>query len=292
MCRLIWHERTVGQVDMHVDWLSFTMREVIAPRTAAELYSNARQKLREMGNGGEKIFFNGSGFDATGARSPYRVAIAREDHGARIFGASHTETMLCELSGRGCEGLRNDEVRTPILSCVHDRTTRLDIAIDILTAISPATFANSRSHDRFRSLSFIRSATGETVYVGSPKSDRFCRVYRYNSPHPRANLLRVEFVFRRGLARHAALLIAECEDQKDFIARLGNTYGFNHKVWQPEIRTDERLSAPIVVRQDADTVYWLYKQVAPALRRMMESGAIDMTDWLEFVYTGKGDLYS
>lgn len=254
-----------------------------------ELYKNAKQKLKEIGHHVEILFFNGEGFEPTGGRAPYRVAIARDDHGARIHGASHTETILYELSGRGCEPLRDSESAASVLGSVHESITRLDVAVDIITRSSPSDFANSRSHDRFRSVAFIRSATGETVYVGSAKSDRFCRVYRYNPPHPRSELLRVEYVFRRGLARDAALQLSQADGWENYLGRVGNTYGFNHESWQPESRTDERLSSPIVERKDADTVHWLYAQVVPAVRRLVQSGALDMTDWLEYIYSDRDD---
>lgn len=276
-------------MDTHIDWLSFTRKELLAPRTAMELYLTAKQKLKELGDDAEILFFDGQGFEPTGGRAPYRVAIAREDHGSRIHGSSHTDTILYELSGRGCEPLRDSKRAASVLGSIHESITRLDVAADIITFTSPSDFANSRSHDRFRSISFIRSATGETVYVGSAKSDRFCRIYRYNDPHPRAHLLRVEFVFRRGLARDAALQLSQTEDWSEYLGKLGNTYGFNHESWQPGSRTDERLIAPIIERKDADTVHWLYAQVVPAVRRLMQSGALDVTDWLEYIYSDRDD---
>lgn len=274
-------------MDSHVDWLSFTRKTKIEPRTAMELYKDARQKLREVGKNVEELYYDGQGFEPVGGRAPYRVAIARDDSGSRIHGASHTETILYELSGRGCEPLRESIFAQSVLGCVHDSVTRLDVAVDIITPTGPSDFANAREHDRFRSISFIRSATGETVYVGSPKSDRFCRVYRYNPPHPRSEILRVEFVSRRGLARAAALQLSQEANWAEYIGKLGNTYGFIHRCWEPGSKTSERLSAPIVEKKDADTVHWLYAQVVPAVRRLMKTGALDMTEWLEYVYSDR-----
>lgn len=275
-------------MDTHIDWLSFTLKTQLEPKTAKQLYLDARQKLKEQDNGTEQIFFDGQGYEPATSRSPYRVAIARADNGSRIYGSSHTETILFELTGRGCEPFRKAEGGRAIIGSLHERITRIDIAVDIRSTVTPTDFANARSHDRFRSLGFIRSPTGETVYVGSAKSDRFCRVYRYNPPHPRADLLRVEYVFRRGLARDAALQYASKEDIGKYTAQLGNTFGFNHQSWQPGTETDERLRVPILMRDDADTVYWLYHQVAPAIKRMMETGGFDMAEWLQYVY-GTGD---
>jgi len=274
---------------MHVDWLSFTLKEYQEPRTAMQLYKFADIQLRKVGEHVREVIFNKQGFDPCGGRAPYRVAIARNDAGARIYGSSHTETILFEISGRGCEALRSSENARIFLGSILDGITRLDVAIDIPSSVRPNQFCNSREHEKFRSISFIRSSTGETVYVGSPKSDRFCRVYRYNPPHPRAHLLRVEFVFRRKLARAAAESYCKTENEQDFIGSLGNTYGFNHEIWQPRTVTDERLRVPVQERKDSDTVAWLYRSVAPALRRLMDTGTFDIVEFLDYVYNATGE---
>lgn len=276
-------------MDFIIDWLSFTLPTKEEPRSASKLYSDARRRLKEIGSEAEQTFFDGQGYDPCGGRSPYRIAIARDDGGSRIFGSSHTETVLYELSGRGCVALRDQQKARTVLGGVVDRLTRIDFAIDIVGDSRPVDFANNRDHDRFRSVSFIRSETGETVYIGSPKSDRFLRVYRYNPPHPRSDRTRCEFVFKRKLARAAALDYLSFDSTPHFVARLGNTYGLNHPGWEPGSSTSEKIHSPAVERKNQDAVAWFYRQVAPAARRLMDSGDLDMTDWLEFVYNGESE---
>lgn len=271
-------------MDAHLDWLSWTFPTKIEPRDHAELYDRAKLLMRENTNGNEGIIWNGQGFEACGSRTPYSHAIQREDHGAMVYGRSHTSTVLYELSGRGCEPLRRENMGQEFVAFISERVTRIDLAVDVRCSVSPTDFANRRSHQRFRGIGYIRSQSGETVYVGSAKSDRFCRVYRYNKPHPRADLLRVEFVFRKGMAKAAAQELVRSQSLAHFAALCGNTWGFNHQVWKPDHVTDERLLAPIVLRGDSDTLAWLYKQVAPAMARLVSVGALDMTDFLEQVY--------
>lgn len=270
-------------MDGHIDWLSFTLDRKEPILSIAQLDYEARELLRRTSNEHKSYIFDGSGFDRCGGRAPYSFAMARSDGGIRIFGGGPQTGVLYEVSGRACEGLRSHPSAVSFLSPILDRVTRMDYAVDILTTTRPSLFSNERSHQGFRSLSFIQSDTGETVYVGSPKSDRFCRVYRYNHPHPRSALLRVEFVFRRGLAKGAARALCDAQSTKDFIAMMGNTYGWAHKDWQPGVQTDERLRAAIVNRANEDTVNWLYKQVAPALRRMVAEDSINLPDFLEYV---------
>lgn len=228
--------------------------------------------------------FNGLGYEAGVSRAPYGLALARDDSAARLYGRSHTGTVAYDLTGRGCEAIRDRTTAAGCLAGVVDWVTRIDYAVDIRTATRPADFANDRSHRAFRSIGFVKSDSGETVYVGSPKSDRFCRVYRYNPPHPRADLLRVEFVFRRRLAKDFAVSYCEADSDETLCAVLGNTYGFGHKDWQPGVVTDEKLRVPITTLDQGKTLMWLYKQVIPAMQRLMTEGALDMTDFLETVY--------
>lgn len=248
-----------------------------------QLDQEARELLRRTSNEHKAYIYDGQGFDRCGGRAPYSFALARADGGVRIFGGGPQTGVLYELSGRACEGLRSAAAAASFLAPIVDRITRMDYAIDIRADTRPSVFANARSHGGFRSISFIQSSTGETVYIGSPKSDRFCRVYRYNPPHPRSALIRIEFVFRRRLAKDAARALLVASSEPFFVAQLGNTYGFTHPIWSPGERTDERVKASILTRADEDTVSWLYKQVAPAVRRLLAQEALDLADWLEYI---------
>lgn len=257
-------------------------------RDIAELYNVGKQHLMEVSKDHVEIVYTGEGFERGTSRPPYRVAMAREDNGCKIYGDSHTGTVLYELTGRGCEILRKPKMARWFVAGIADRVSRVDFAVDVRTGIEPSNFANARDSKRFRTIGFISSDTGQTAYLGSPKSDRFARVYRYRKPHPRAHLLRVEFVFRRKLAKAAAEDFCISDSDAQFVAQLGNTWGLQHSCWQPGVETDERLLTPIVLKDDADTIFWLYKQVAPAMSRLLANGALDMTDFLDRVFEGAG----
>lgn len=271
-------------MDKHIDWVSFTLDRKENISSVAELDYEAKELLRRVSYEHKSYIYNGQGFDRCTGRAPYTFALARDDQGVRVFGGGPQTGVLYELAGRACEGLRDHQSAVAFLSPILERITRLDYAIDVRTITRPALFSNARNHKGFRSLSYIQSDTGETAYVGSPKSDRFCRVYRYNPPHPRSDLLRIEFVFRRGLARDAAKSLCLAQSAESFTAALGNTYGWNHQDWQPGLTTDERLRVPVVTRGNEDTVAWLYKQVAPAMKRLIQEEAFDLSAFLEFVF--------
>lgn len=271
-------------MDGHTDWLSFTFEVEQEPNGYEELYHMTRALLRKVSHEHETYLFDGQGMEPAVSRAPYRFSLARNDQGFRCFGGSHTQTIACELSGRACEGLHDPEAARGFIAPIAERVTRWDYAVDVRTATNPSEFINARSHKGFRSVSYIKSDSGETCYCGSPKSDRFARVYRYAHPHPRAALLRSEFVFRKGYAKDAVRLFVELEDEGEFVSRLGNTWGWAHECWKPAVKTDERVSTTYNKQEDDQTLRWLYSQVMPAMRRLMVAGALDMTAFLTELY--------
>lgn len=264
----------------HIDWLSFTRPSEAVCDDHANLYYIARDMLKGISNEHETYLFNGTGFDVGVGRPPYRYALERDDRSVRLFGGGHLANILCECTGRACEGLRGYQSSASFIAPIVDNLTRLDFAVDIRTEIRPSAFANERDVKSFRSVSYISSGTGETVYIGSPKSDRFARVYRYNKPHPRSADLRVEFVFRRGLAKAAGRALLDAGNFEKFSASLGRTWGWTHEIWHTPYKDAEKLKTPMMTRADADTIAWLYKSVRPAIRRVLASGALDLDDFL------------
>jgi len=139
-------------------------------------------------------------------RAPYIYAWDIGASGMVCFASPKRKEILIEISGKGCDYLRSVGVEAAVLEKVQSRLTRLDIATDIETHISPVDFVAKRTGRKSRFNSVIQSDTGTTVYVGSRESESYTRVYRYAEPHPRAALLRVEYVFRR---KHARLIASE-----------------------------------------------------------------------------------
>lgn len=260
------------------------MRPDRQPENVQELYHITRRALRGLSDEHESWIFNGQGYDRASRIGTFDLCLSRDDSGVRLAGRGPSKRILVEASGRACDAIREPELSRTIVSSLLESITRMDYAVDIRTGTVPSEFVNARGHKAFRTLSYIQSDTGTTAYVGSPKSDRFARVYRYNPPHPRSELLRVEFVFRRGMARAAATQYCQQNSNRNFLSRLGNTWGWKHRDWQPDEQSNEKLEVPSVDRKTEDTIAWLYKQVAPAMRRVLQSGGFDMADFLERVY--------
>lgn len=213
-----------------------------------------------------------------------------QGHGSRIFNRSvHSKLggfsilwndnkpfSTIEITGTGCQNLR--EIKKTIAFAYNhfEYLTRLDIAADFETDVSPREFAISRDGKRFNSYSDIKSDTGETYYVGSRNSDRFCRVYRYNAPHPRSHLLRVEFQLKSGEAKSVAAGLRG-HSVREICEMLFGTFTFNHKLLSDTTKRDKINSSPRASKM-GKTERWLFAQVLPAAKKLVDAGDTQVLD--------------
>lgn len=268
-----------------LDWCSFTLDIDHEPKTASDADHVWRVRLkREHPELYAYMVGQGDVFDYRVGRPPYRYGFQRVDHACVAMAGSNTLTALYELSGRFFTNLKTLEQVQNLLAPIADRVSRLDVAIDMETDARPADFANTRTKAKSSTVGFMSSATGETVYIGSQKSDRYCRIYRYEEPHPRAALLRFEVVYRRGYAKSLAQTILEATNWSQIAVSVENPYSFKHKSWQPGEETSLKIALPITTRDEDKTITWLYNTVAPALARMMTTGALDIDAWNAHLY--------
>jgi len=258
----------------HIDWLTFTMPMIYGIDTPdAYAVAIGRGFLDMFGENIRREVFGGDWGRYEHGRAPYIDSWGLEGKGLRLF-ASPTLTHACvEISGEGCELLIQACHLESVLRACEARVTRIDIATDIITEITPEEFAAQRSHQRMRGHAHIVSETGETYYVGSQKSDRFARIYRYNSPHPRSNLLRVEHVFRRGYAK--LVTAAYIEAGIDCVAKAaGDAFGWAHPIWDTDGVTGADLSLVRERGNTGTTVFWLINSCASAFKRLCADGTI------------------
>jgi len=264
----------------HVDWLTFTL----TPRyvttypegtTYDEMYREAVEQafLQTFGAAIASEVFGGSWDKKEHSRAPYVDAWQLGDRGITVF-ASPTLNHLCvEISGQGCETLLSAGVFNRVLGRVADRITRIDVASDVRTSTRPAVFVGDVKHERMRASGYQNSESGETCYVGSQKSDRYARVYRYNPPHPRADLLRIEHVFRRDYAKKVAgeLLNSSVEA---IAASAGLAFGWAHEDWDVSQDKSVDISTIHEKRATGKTVFWLIDSCASAFKRLCADGTI------------------
>ena len=208
------------------------------------------------------------------SRAPYTDAWEIEGAGITFFASPSLNHCCCEISGAGCERLIALEALSRVLERAQERVTRVDIACDIETPVTPSQFVADLSHKRMRASGYQISETGETQYVGSQKSDRYARVYRYNPPHPRSHLLRIEHVFRR---EYAKVVAAACltGSVQDIAASAGKAFGWASPIWDVVGAAHVDISVHGGDKSGNATLFWLVNSCAPAFKKLVKKGVLD-----------------
>jgi len=273
------------QINVFVDWLSFTLpgHHESGEDRKAMLDLVMRSVRRNLGHLWPTVT-DAQEFEWAGGRAPYLYRVLRKDHGVSILFDRRRPEILIEMTGLGCQTAwaRHDLVE--LMATVNASVTRVDLTADLLTAISPGAFVGEGYSQRFKSVSSMVSESGETWYIGSWKSDRFARVYRYAPPHPRADKLRVEHVFRDNAATVCCQTIAR-EGFLKTMAMVGATFQWQHPAWaEAHFDTAERLVTARDPKSSRDSVHWVYSQVVPALTRLLVSGRLDWSEFLGTMY--------
>lgn len=263
----------------HIDWLSFTMSPMYSGDDALDssvdgyAMSLSRAILYTFGEDTANAVFAGEWSKQEKSRAPYTDAWKLGDNGISLY--AHPELNHCtvEISGSGCERLIQTGLMQSVLLGCKARCTRLDLAIDIETFVTPREFVEQRSAKRSSSSGYQKSNTGETCYVGSQKSERYARVYRYAEPHPRAHLLRAEHVFRRDYAKVVSNAIYANGIEK-IAPIVAKHFGWSHPVFDMEKTDDIDLTIPNAERNGGKTLFWMLHSVVPAFRRLVADGTI------------------
>jgi len=255
-----------------VDWLSFTVPvQYPTDMRQANVWKYSSRAVARMGGEAWEKAFSDAEFEHGNGRAPFAGSLRCAERGTFIWYASNVPFVLVEFSGIGCDFLRASGVFESVLAAARDKVTRLDVACDMLTDTKPLTFSEARSNKRFKSGGHQFSDQGETVYVGSQKSNRFTRVYRYNPPHPRSNFLRCEMVVRDQEAKDTANAVL-VHGVEQTAAALGSVFGWEHPDWKLNPPTELELKAFRPDRHGGKTEYWLHSQVMPAVEKLWKDG--------------------
>jgi len=271
-----------------IDWLAFTVdKNFDAEKNGWSMERNAKDTMLDFLGSTWSSFeghmaVNSGEFEITAGRAPYRYGLRYEGCTLYFSDNDNVNHVLFEVSGRGCDTLRGMGLLDEFIIKSRERATRIDLAVDLENDVMPTEFESEATNGRFKSHGVQKSSTGETVYIGGRQSERYCRVYRYFKPHPRAKFLRCEFVFRKGNAKlFAAQYVESGGDLNALALGAGQVYGFEHEAWN--LTGDEiLLSSYTPERRQGKTVTWLITQVAPAFKRLVDEDVID--DPVQFIY--------
>lgn len=257
-----------------LDWLSVSIPiQALTSLPQALWLSNVLNAFDELsGKALPRPFFEPL-WELGPGRPPYHVRWRAPTFGCTIFAHPDMSKALLEFSGVGCHWLSEGTSVLLVLDRLQNHATRLDLAVDLLTEASPQDFVATRGETRHETTAHIESRTGTTCYVGSQRSDRYARVYRYAAPLPRSDLLRVEHVFRREQARAICGAIAS-DGLQAVAAYCQSIYAWEHVAWAFDESTTVFNGVRGLAHRRANSVLWLIRQVFPAMKRMEREGVL------------------
>jgi len=203
------------------------------------------------------------------------------------YGAINSHIFV-ELAGKACANFDSQDLLNQLIERTWERATRIDFAVDIKTEIAPKTFIEARSNKSFKSSGNKYSPTGGTEYLGGRSSERMARVYRYYSPHPRHEFLRVEAEYKGDAAKAASKHLVEAGVQQASLD-AHQPFGWLHAIWDTGDCTATRITYRTFRPDTASTLVWLYGDVVSALRKATKTGLLDLEEWLKFLREGLKD---
>ncbi len=267
-----------------IDWISFTVevptdKDGMTPRwlDARNVKLCRRQALswlsEKVGIDVMKSLFPELSVNEEAGRFPYRYMVVDNQTNVRIYFDSSLKHFLVEVSGRGCKRATEKGTIVTLLEGIHSRVTRLDLSCDMDTDTTPIEFVKAGYSGKFTSSSVHQSESGQTVYVGSSKSDLQAAVYRYAEPHPRSHLLRVEHRFRRDAAKAYGKLVTE-NGLTNAVLAAGERFGWQSDLWNVNEICAVQPPRVAIDAKDSNVARWLLTQVFPAMRRYEREGTI------------------
>lgn len=264
-----------------IDWLAFSIEAKIKDLREGGAQLNAIHRAlmeclgeQHLGVLGWNTLEYGKG------RPPHQYSLRVKATGFTVFVAPQHDRILVELSGTTCRIIDEYGLMADLLERTHQFMSRLDLAVDILTDSKPSEFVLAGYNGRFTSAGSYNSPSGQTEYVGSRKSDRYARVYRYNKPHDREKFLRVEMVMKRRYAKLYAQRLIQ-DGMKSAIFNAGEEFGWQSMLWDVPSSQPSEIKMGRRARSDDKTLRWLEQAVVPAFLRLVRSGGLeDWEDWL------------
>jgi len=256
-----------------VDWLSFSYPSPVTDEPGEGWFNDVIDHLEHMSDIAYLLLYQEtSAFD--NGRRPYALSFGNRL--AKVFVSPSVEWSLCEITGAGCAELTRNNLMSDTAAQVARRCTRLDIAVDINVGEENRVreFVKAGYSNRFKTKSWVQSSTGVTHYIGSRTSERMCRVYQYAPPHPRAEIMRVEFELKGDRAKQAADML-RTGTVEAMAQGLIDAYGFKSPLIGTAWGYGEEFEPLRGKQRHNNTIAWIHKQVVPAINKLVEEGVIE-----------------
>jgi len=266
-----------------VDWLTFTVWRELGPSKDYDLpmMVTLRSVVGLLHSIGVTVEIVPTGK----SRRPYTDAYQLDGLSGVLMTNKKLKYATLEFTGQGCSQLHAMGELEKVIGFMdrnNQKPTRFDVAIDFVVKDRPKAFVDAGYSSRIKTYGYHKTSTGETVYLGSPKSDMMCRVYRYDEPHPRADKLRIELVARREKAEDALRIWRE-DGPNACVAFMAKRYKFDAAIWQDvELDVWSVETSTEALRSDGKTIIWLLGQVKAALLKLALADKLSPDFWHRF----------
>lgn len=268
-------------MDFKIDWYSFTLPLRGIPGGAGDETIKHIDLFLELAIGEDWVPIAGRHiWQLEKGRGFYSFRIRNADTKVCVSWGDVNPHVYIECSGEACDLINRLGALEHFIEKTCNRASRIDFAVDIETDCDPQDFIVNIDGQAFKTTGSIVSENGKTCYIGSRKSERMARVYRYSHPHPRSHLLRVEAEYKGEAAKIAARAVI-CEGVRSACLAAHLPFRWKHPVWKPDETTYTKLPARKYDTEQASTVRWLYGTVAQSLLKAHQSDLINLAEWLQ-----------
>lgn len=263
-----------------IDWISFTVAtaapfvsgtDMVWADVLKALHLNTDNVLTPITNVGE--------WEIEQGRGVYHSARVNTESKVRLSFGDVNSDIYVEISGQSCDYVRSVGILEKIFQHENIRFSRVDLATDYETDIHVEEIISKGYKTTFKSRADWRTEQGDTTYIGSRKSERMLRVYRYHPPHPRSHLLRCEVELKGDASKLAAKRIVEVGEVQACTDALA-IFQLDHHLIQTTTAVASAFRASGADKVKRGTARWFLKQVKPALLKAHKNGEFDVRGWL------------
>lgn len=271
----------MSQALTKVDWLAFTIPMPAPSVIGSDEHWESVFDLMEL-NGADvwSPIWRGGDWEVEQGRGVYQFARVDAKSKIRLSIGDVNSDVYVEVSGQACDYVRGAGVFYEIFQQEAIRFSRIDLACDFESDVSVDEIIGKGYKASIKSRADYRTVQGDTTYVGSRKSERMLRVYRYHSPHPRSHLLRCEVELKGHTAKLIARQISESSVDEVCLQAL-KVFALRHELIASATARSSALPARAYDKAKKGRMRWLLTQVLPALVKAHKEGDIDARTWCE-----------
>lgn len=264
----------VDRIEVGVDYVTATCR---AGSDNFGSFIRASHALLEQDAAGGSIYREGKLLGYTGHQSKHAF-FGTSEQGLllRVSGAAATDAFY--QVGPFCDHIS----RLDLQATVQYSVEQVDVAqLNYLLCNA----ANERLPlPRRRKLTlWAGNDGGATLYIGSRTSEQFARIYNKYAQSDETHYercWRFEVQFTNKMATHyAQLLLAQLYPRNEEIADMVHSWLIRRGVQPPWHAFDNQYAVPAIsleLPDDQKRIDWIAKQVAPAVRQLIDSGYRDV----------------